>query len=231
MSWNYVVKRVALFLIVVWAAASVNFFVPRLGTGRDPIREKLGQLAASGGLRTIEDAVNFGKRAWLSRVKDVSPVWTDPDAADLHQTAKGPKDGIRVRTKSASICQTDVNLAAMGALPFTMGHEFAGLLDDGTPVGIEPLAPCGHCQYCVKRDYHFCEKGHAMVMGIGRNGGMAEEVIVPERAIVPLPNSLDVSDACLIERIARMQEMPVQLIMTITLIRISVSYLVLSDPI
>ena len=51
MSWNFVVKRVALFLIVVWAAASVNFFVPRLGTGRDPIREKLGQLAASGGLR------------------------------------------------------------------------------------------------------------------------------------------------------------------------------------
>jgi len=123
----------------------------------------------------------------------------DPDALDLHQTATGPKDGIRVRTRSASICQTDINLSAMGALPFTMGHEFAGLLDDGTPVGIEPIAPCGVCTYCAKRDYQFCEKGHAMVIGIGRNGGMAEEVIVPERSIVPLPNSLDVSDACLIE--------------------------------
>jgi peptide/nickel transport system permease protein len=51
MNWRFALKRFALFLIVIWAAASVNFFVPRLGTGRDPIREKLGQLAASGGLR------------------------------------------------------------------------------------------------------------------------------------------------------------------------------------
>lgn len=48
---SFAIKRIALFLVVVWAAASVNFFIPRLGTGRDPIREKLGQLAASGGLR------------------------------------------------------------------------------------------------------------------------------------------------------------------------------------
>lgn len=119
----------------------------------------------------------------------------DPDPADLH----GPGDGIRVRTRSASICQTDVNLSNFGALPYTLGHEFAGLLDDGTPVGIEPLAPCGQCAYCARNDYHFCEKGHEMVIGIGRNGGMAEEVRVPERAIVPLPSSLDVHDACLIE--------------------------------
>ena len=37
-NWNYVVKRVSLFLAVIIAAASLNFFVPRLGTGRDPIR-------------------------------------------------------------------------------------------------------------------------------------------------------------------------------------------------
>ena len=86
-----------------------------------------------------------------------------------------------------------------GPLPFTMGHEFAGLLDDGTPVGIEPLAPCGTCPYCQRNDYHFCEKGHTMVIGIGRNGGMAEEVRVPERSIVPLPTGLEVGSACLIE--------------------------------
>ncbi len=125
----------------------------------------------------------------------IHTVPVDPDPPDLH----GPGDGVRVRTRSASICQTDVNLAAMGALPFTMGHEFAGLLDDGTPVGIEPLAPCGRCTYCRRNDYPFCEKGHAMVLGIGRNGGMAEEVRVPARSIVPLPSGLDVSNACLIE--------------------------------
>ena len=44
-------SRLILLLVVVWAAATVNFFIPRMATGRDPIREKLGQLAASGGLR------------------------------------------------------------------------------------------------------------------------------------------------------------------------------------
>lgn len=59
MSLDFVLRRVGLFLVVIWAAATVNFFVPRLGTGRDPIRERLGQLAASGGLRQdgIEEMV------------------------------------------------------------------------------------------------------------------------------------------------------------------------------
>jgi threonine dehydrogenase-like Zn-dependent dehydrogenase len=126
----------------------------------------------------------------------IETVQLEPDASDLH----GAGDGVRVRTRSASICQTDVNLSMMGgALPFTMGHEFAGILDDGTPVGVEPLAPCGTCSYCQRNDYHFCEKGHTMVIGIGRNGGMADEVLVPERSIVPLPSGLDVGSACLIE--------------------------------
>lgn len=109
---------------------------------------------------------------------------------------------VRVRTRSASICQTDVNLAAMNALPFTLGHEFAGLLDDGTAVGIEPIAPCGACAACRVHEYEFCTRGHAMVLGIGRNGGMAEEVLVPRRSLVALPTGLDVRDACLIEPLA-----------------------------
>ncbi len=38
-----------------------------------------------------------------------------------------------------------------------------------------------------------------MVMGTGMDGGMAEEILVPERSIVPLPSGLAVNDACLIE--------------------------------
>ena len=51
MSRGYIVRCIALFFVVIWAAASINFFIPRMATGRDPIREKLGQLAATGGLR------------------------------------------------------------------------------------------------------------------------------------------------------------------------------------
>ena len=46
-------------------------------------------------------------------------------------------EGVRVHVRSVGICQTDVNLARMGPMPHTLGHEFAGELDDGTPVGVE----------------------------------------------------------------------------------------------
>lgn len=48
MRLNYVLRRVGFFLIIVWLAASVNFFLPRL-TGQDPIREKLMREAMLGG--------------------------------------------------------------------------------------------------------------------------------------------------------------------------------------
>jgi peptide/nickel transport system permease protein len=46
--FNYILRRVGFFLIIVWLAASVNFFLPRL-TGQDPIREKLMREAMIGG--------------------------------------------------------------------------------------------------------------------------------------------------------------------------------------
>lgn len=50
MSFKYIIKRILLFFAIIWAAASLNFFIPRMASDRDPIREKLGQLAATGGL-------------------------------------------------------------------------------------------------------------------------------------------------------------------------------------
>jgi peptide/nickel transport system permease protein len=48
MRLDYLVKRVGLFLLIVWLASTVNFFLPRLG-GQDPIRAQLGAQAAMGG--------------------------------------------------------------------------------------------------------------------------------------------------------------------------------------
>ena len=40
-------------------------------------------------------------------------------------------DPVRVRVRSCGICASDLHLAAWN-LPVTLGHEFAGVLDDGT---------------------------------------------------------------------------------------------------
>lgn len=73
MSLGYIVRRIGLLLLVVWAAATLNFFIPRLSPTRDPIRERLGQLAATGGLNAegIEEMV----RAYQARFGLDKPIW------------------------------------------------------------------------------------------------------------------------------------------------------------
>jgi threonine dehydrogenase-like Zn-dependent dehydrogenase len=111
--------------------------------------------------------------------------------------------GVRVRVRSAGICGSDLHLiAGPFRIPHTLGHEIAGVTDDGTPVAIEPLAPCGACDLCAQGDYHLCRLGPGIVIGIGRDGGMADEIRVPERALVRLPSGVAPTDACLVEPLA-----------------------------
>src|SRR5882724_7762170 len=44
----YFAKRVGIFVLIVWLAATVNFFLPRIG-GENPVAQKLMQTAALGG--------------------------------------------------------------------------------------------------------------------------------------------------------------------------------------
>ena len=44
----YVARRFGIFLLIVWLAATLNFFLPRL-SGQDPVRTKLLQPAPLGG--------------------------------------------------------------------------------------------------------------------------------------------------------------------------------------
>src|SRR5687768_7230470 len=48
MPLDYVLKRVGFFLIIVWLAATLNFFIPRLSS-QNPVRERLIEQAVLGG--------------------------------------------------------------------------------------------------------------------------------------------------------------------------------------
>lgn len=115
-------------------------------------------------------------------------------------------DGVRVRIRSAGICGSDLHLISpespFGLPTVTLGHELAGITDDGTPVAIEPLAPCAKCEPCLRGDYNLCALGPGMILGVGQDGGMAEELRVPARAIVPLPSAVALRDASLVEPLA-----------------------------
>jgi peptide/nickel transport system permease protein len=71
-SLEYVVRRLLLFLVVIWVAATLNFFLPRL-SGDDPIRARLLEQAAAGGYvqAGLEDMVDeYNRKFGLDR-----PLW------------------------------------------------------------------------------------------------------------------------------------------------------------
>jgi peptide/nickel transport system permease protein len=72
MPLDYLIRRVVLFLVVIWVAATVNFVLPRL-SGGNAIRETLLQQAAQGGFMqsNIDDMVaEYDKEFGLDK-----PMW------------------------------------------------------------------------------------------------------------------------------------------------------------
>lgn len=109
---------------------------------------------------------------------------------------------VLVKVVSSSICGSDLHMLDMGVLgERTIGHEFAGIAPDGTPVAVEPTIGCGSCHACGEGYNAQCDRGFHL-MGIMSDGGMAEYVAAPARNLVPLPSGLDVRIASLVEPLA-----------------------------
>ena len=68
---RYAIRRVGVFLLVVWAAATLNFFLPRIA-GQDPVRNRLAIVAANGGSTAGFDSMvaAYNTKFGLDR-----PVW------------------------------------------------------------------------------------------------------------------------------------------------------------
>ena len=72
MQLAYIVRRFGVFLLIIWLAASLNFFLPKL-SGQDPVRTKLLQSAQLGGYvqAGLEDMVKeYDRRFGLDK-----PLW------------------------------------------------------------------------------------------------------------------------------------------------------------
>lgn len=128
------------------------------------------------------------------RVRDGIPTFGDEPNPD------GP--GVRVHVEAASICSSDLALLDMGMVEnLILGHEIAGFTDDGSAVAIEPIASCATCVACAEGSQAHCLNGPGLI-GVARDGGMAEQIVVPTHTIVPLPSGVDPSTASLVEPLA-----------------------------
>ncbi|MDQ1509122.1 MAG: hypothetical protein QOG50_966 [Actinomycetota bacterium] len=110
--------------------------------------------------------------------------------------------GTRVRVRSAGICGSDLEMVRTGLAAGTLGHEIAGALDDGTEVAVHPFVPCGACLQCRNGRAQLCRKTTATMLGVFTDGGMADEVVVPESCVLRLPRTVAAADASIVEPLA-----------------------------
>jgi propanol-preferring alcohol dehydrogenase len=103
-------------------------------------------------------------------------------------------DEVGLRVLAAGVCRTDLALVRSGgdglALPVTLGHEVVGEIvagpDRGTAAAVYELLGCGGCTACARGRDNVCRDVVPGAIGITRDGGMADHVVVPARNLVPL---------------------------------------------
>jgi propanol-preferring alcohol dehydrogenase len=117
------------------------------------------------------------------------------ELVDLPRPEPGPGE-VLLRVLAAGVCRTDLDLLRSGggglALPVTLGHEIVGEVVEGegprrgVAVAVYELLGCGRCAACGRGEDNVCRDVVPGAIGITRDGGMADHVVVPARNVVAL---------------------------------------------
>jgi len=134
-----------------------------------------------------------------------------PHTTELRSIAQpepGPGE-VLVRMGAAGVCHSDLHVIdapdALGMpIPLTLGHENAGWIEAfgpgvagferGEAVAIYGIVGCGSCVACLAGRDNECRRVPPGGIGLSRDGGMAEYVLVPARQLIPI-GDLDVTQA------------------------------------
>jgi S-(hydroxymethyl)glutathione dehydrogenase / alcohol dehydrogenase len=141
---------------------------------------------------------------------------------DLDLPEPGPGQ-VRVKVAATGVCHSDLSLAR-GTLraktPVVLGHEAAGTVvrvgegvtscAPGDRVVLCWAPPCGACWFCGQGEPWLCEHssdaagtpyatvdGQPVYPGLS-TGGFAEETVVSERAVLPVPDGVPLEHAALV---------------------------------
>jgi len=135
---------------------------------------------------------------------------------DVPKPTAGPGEVV-LRVLRCLVCGTDKRIYTHGQKnvvpPAITGHEIVGTvyelgagLDNGLRTGqaavVATVVGCGKCVYCQRKQYNLCDSFTAL--GYDYAGGFAEYVKIPAPAVaqgnvIPIPNSMSVERAALIE--------------------------------
>jgi S-(hydroxymethyl)glutathione dehydrogenase / alcohol dehydrogenase len=131
---------------------------------------------------------------------------------------------VLVEIAACAICHSDIAFADGdwdGALPAVYGHEAAGVVREigrgvttvrpGDHVVVTLLRSCGRCFFCTRGAWHLCEgtfpadqasrlhteDGEPVIQAM-RTGAFAEQAVVDESQVAPVPPSLSLEVASLL---------------------------------
>lgn len=122
---------------------------------------------------------------------------------------------VKIQVRATGICGSEVH-AFHGKHPFRIppvvsGHEFAGVVVEtgkevkkikvGDRVTAEPQYGCGTCPACRAGRYNICSNKRVLGSG-GWSGSFGEYIVVPEKTVVRLADTVSYEQGALIEPIA-----------------------------
>ena len=109
-----------------------------------------------------------------------------------------PGVGEVLQMKATSVCGSDLMYIRFGSRSI-LGHELAGVREDGTAVVVEALYGCMECRQCRSGAYNLCPTHGERALGVTADGGMSELFRAPTARMVPIPTGLDLRDASIVE--------------------------------
>ena len=139
--------------------------------------------------------------------------WQQPPVLrDVPVPEPGPGE-VLVKVGGAGACHSDLHVMSWPAgvlpyeLPFTLGHENAGWIEAlgagvkgwevGDAVAVYGPWGCGRCRPCRTGLETLCERAAQLGAaggGLGRDGGMAEYMLVPDQRLLVALGELDPRD-------------------------------------
>jgi L-iditol 2-dehydrogenase len=114
-----------------------------------------------------------------------------------------------IKVTAVGICGSDLHWYAEGGIgdarlsaPLVIGHEFAGVIQDGPRrgerVAVDPAIPCSVCECCLSGDRNLCP--YLRFAGHGdTDGGLREFLAWPSALLHPLPDVLSDADGAMLE--------------------------------
>lgn len=118
----------------------------------------------------------------------------------------GPGEVV-VEVEACGVCGSDLHVldgrARTGRVPVTLGHEIAGVVaessapewKEGDDVLVTVGLACGECDRCREARPNLCRQ--VAIIGLDRDGGLADAVLVPGSSLIRRPHQVPAEIAAL----------------------------------